>query len=91
MENSLDGWHTVKYAQKQESIGFFSNVTTSESAIFWKLLFDEGLYKNSVVAPGVPQGHQRIRVCALVSYFEEDLERTVEICGQVGKELVLIK
>ncbi len=63
----------------------------ARAAILWKRLFDEGLYTNCVVAPGVPRGQQRIRMCAMATHSEEDLKRTVEICAQVGKELGLIK
>jgi 8-amino-7-oxononanoate synthase len=61
------------------------------TAIFWKRLFDEGLYTNCVVAPAVQPGQQRIRMCAMATHSMEDLEKTIEICGSVGKELGLIQ
>lgn len=62
-----------------------------KTAIFWKRLFDEGLYTNCVIAPAVQPGQQRIRMCAMATHSTEDLEQTVEICGRVGKELGLIQ
>ncbi len=62
-----------------------------KTAIFWKRLFDEGLYTNCVVAPGVQPGQQRIRMCAMATHSTGDLEQAVEICGRVGKELGLIQ
>ncbi len=62
-----------------------------KTAIFWKRLFDEGLYTNCVIAPAVQPGQQRIRMCAMATHSSEDLEQTVEICGRVGKELGLIQ
>ena len=62
-----------------------------KTAIFWKRLFDEGLYTNCVIAPAVQPGQQRIRMCAMATHSTDDLEQTVEICGRVGKELGLIQ
>jgi 7-keto-8-aminopelargonate synthetase-like enzyme len=58
---------------------------------FWKRLFDEGLFTNCVLAPGVQQGGQRIRMCLMATHSMEDLEQVVEICGRVGKEIGIIK
>src|SRR5271157_661069 len=58
---------------------------------FWKRLFDEGLFTNCVLAPGVQQGAQRIRMCLMATHSMEDLEKVVEICGRVGKEIGIIK
>lgn len=60
------------------------------AAYFWKRLFDEGLFTNCVLAPGVPEGSQRIRMCLMATHTMEDLEKVVEICGRVGKELGII-
>ena len=52
---------------------------------FWKRLFEEGLFTNCVLAPGVPQGAQRIRMCLMATHSMEDLEKVVEICGTCRK------
>jgi 8-amino-7-oxononanoate synthase len=57
---------------------------------FWKRLFDEGIFTNCVLAPGVPEGQQRIRMCLMATHTMEDLERVVEICTRVGKEVGII-
>ncbi|WP_041287507.1 aminotransferase class I/II-fold pyridoxal phosphate-dependent enzyme [Desulfomonile tiedjei] len=57
---------------------------------FWKRLFDEGIFTNCVLAPGVPDGQQRIRMCLMATHTMEDLERVVEICTRVGKEIGII-
>jgi 8-amino-7-oxononanoate synthase len=57
---------------------------------FWKRLFDEGLFTNCVLAPGVPEGEQRIRMCLMATHTMEDLEKVVEICVRVGKEIGVI-
>jgi len=61
------------------------------TAFFWKRLFDEGLFTNCVLAPGVQPGTQRIRTCLMATHSREDLERILEICGRVGKEMGIIE
>ena len=60
------------------------------TAVYWKRLFDEGIFTNCVIAPGVPQGSQRIRMCLMATHTLEDLEKVVEVCGRVGRELGII-
>lgn len=60
------------------------------TAFFWKRLFEDGLFTNCVLAPGVPQGTQRIRTSLMASHTMEDLEKVVEICGTAGKEMGII-
>ncbi|MGC8660736.1 MAG: aminotransferase class I/II-fold pyridoxal phosphate-dependent enzyme, partial [Desulfomonilaceae bacterium] len=62
----------------------------ARACIFWRLLFDEGLFTNCVVSPGVPPGQQRIRMCLMATHSLEDLEKVVEICGRVGRKMGLI-
>lgn len=61
------------------------------TAIFWKRLFDEGVFTNCVVAPAVPPGAQRLRTSLMATHSRTDLEVVIEVCGRVGKELGLIK
>jgi 8-amino-7-oxononanoate synthase len=58
---------------------------------FWKRLFDEGLFTNCVIAPGVPDGTQRIRTTLMATHTIEDLEQVIEITGRVARELGIIK
>ncbi|MEI7450347.1 MAG: aminotransferase class I/II-fold pyridoxal phosphate-dependent enzyme [Desulfomonile sp.] len=60
------------------------------TAVYWKRLFDEGIFTNCVIAPGVPQGSQRIRMCLMATHTLEDLEKVVDVCGRVGRELGII-
>lgn len=60
------------------------------AVFFWKRLFEEGLFTNCVLAPGVPEGSQRIRMCLMATHTMEDLEKVAEICGRVGREVGII-
>ncbi len=62
----------------------------ARAAFFWRLLFDEGIFTNCVVSPAVPPGGQRIRMCLMATHSLEDLEKVVEICGRVGRQIGLI-
>jgi len=61
------------------------------TAIFWRRLFEEGIFSNCVISPGVPPGTQRIRTALMATHSLEDLERVVETCGRVGKELGIVQ
>ncbi|HMK35452.1 MAG TPA: aminotransferase class I/II-fold pyridoxal phosphate-dependent enzyme [Desulfomonilaceae bacterium] len=58
---------------------------------FWRRLFEEGIFTNCVLSPGVSEGSQRIRMCLMATHTLEDLEKVAEICGRVGRELGLIR
>jgi len=58
--------------------------------VFWKRLFEAGVFTNCVLAPGVPEGTQRIRTTLMATHSIEDLERVIGICAKIGRELRLI-
>jgi 8-amino-7-oxononanoate synthase len=96
-------WANTRFLmEKVVSLGFDTGPTQTpivplivgddmRTLFFWKRLFDEGLFTNCVLAPGVPEGAQRIRMCLMATHSMEDLEKVVEICGRVGKEFGIIK
>lgn len=61
------------------------------TALFWKRLFEEGIFSNCVISPGVPPGTQRIRTALMATHSLEDLEKVVEVCGRAGKELGIVQ
>ncbi len=61
-----------------------------KALIFWRRLFDEGLFTNCVLAPGVPEGTQRIRTSLMATHERDDLEKVLDICRRVGKEMGII-
>jgi 8-amino-7-oxononanoate synthase len=56
----------------------------------WRKLVDKGVFVNAVIAPGVPQGQQLLRVSLIGTFKQEHIDRIVEAIGEVGKELGLI-
>ncbi|MBE0644636.1 MAG: pyridoxal phosphate-dependent aminotransferase family protein [Bacteroidetes bacterium] len=61
------------------------------SFIFWKELFDAGVFVNVFISPGVPQGLQMLRTSYMATHEKEQLDRILEICGEIGKKLGVIE
>ncbi|PLX31805.1 MAG: 8-amino-7-oxononanoate synthase [Ignavibacteria bacterium] len=62
-----------------------------KSFIFWKELFDAGVFVNVFISPGVPQGMQMLRTSYMATHEQEHLDRILEICGDIGRKLGVIE
>jgi len=58
--------------------------------LFWKALFENGVFVNPVVSPAVPPGMQLMRTSYMATHTDAQLDRVLEIFGRVGKELGII-
>jgi 8-amino-7-oxononanoate synthase len=58
--------------------------------LFWKALFDAGVYTNPVLSPGVPPGLQLLRTSYMATHTDEQLARVLATFERVGKELGVI-
>ncbi len=58
--------------------------------MFWKVLFENGVYANPVVSPAVPPDRSIIRTSYMASHKDEELEQVLEICKKAGKQLGII-
>jgi len=56
----------------------------------WKALFDSGVYTNAVISPAVPPGMQLLRTSYMATHTDEQLERVLEVFGEVGKQMGII-
>jgi 8-amino-7-oxononanoate synthase len=56
----------------------------------WKKLFEAGVYTNAFVPPGVPEGKCLLRTSYMATHTDEQIDRALEIMGDVGRELGLI-
>ena len=63
----------------------------TKAFIFWRELFDAGVFVNVFVSPGVPQGMQMLRTSYMASHEEEQLNTILEVFGTIGKKLGVIK
>ena len=56
----------------------------------WMGLFEEGIYTNPVLSPGVAPGTERLRTSYMATHTDEQLDRVLGIFEKVGKEIGLI-
>jgi 8-amino-7-oxononanoate synthase len=58
--------------------------------LFWRKLFDAGVFTNAFISPGVPPGMAMLRTSYMSSHEDEHLDRILELFGEIGRELGII-
>ena len=58
--------------------------------VFWRKLFDAGVFTNPVVPPAVPPSQCRLRTSLMATHTPEQIDRALEAFGTLGKELGVI-
>jgi 8-amino-7-oxononanoate synthase len=58
---------------------------------FWRELFDNGVFVNAFISPGVPPGLQMMRTSYMATHEDKHLDRILEVFGKVGRSLGLIE
>ncbi len=61
-----------------------------DTFVFWKKLFDHGVYTNPAVPPAVPQGKSLIRTSYMATHTEEELNKVLDVFEKLGREFGLI-
>ncbi len=56
----------------------------------WRRLYDEGVFVNVFISPGVPPGRQMMRTSYMATHEDHHLESIIDIFTKVGKEFNLI-
>lgn len=59
--------------------------------IFWKELFEAGVFVNPIISPAVPANMSLLRTSFMATHTEDILDRVLEIMGKIGKKLGVIK
>lgn len=90
-----------KMRQGFKELGF--NIVENESAIvpviigdveksfiFWRKLFDNGIFVNTFIPPGVPPNMSMMRTSYMATHEDVHLERILEVFKIVGRELNII-
>ena len=58
---------------------------------FWRKLYDSGVFVNAFVPPGVPANLSMLRTSYMATHEEKHLDRILEVFGEIGKEMGVIK
>jgi len=58
--------------------------------LFWRELFEAGVYVNAVISPAVPPGMQLLRTSFMATHEDSHLDQILEVFQRVGKELGII-
>lgn len=58
---------------------------------FWRKLFDRGIFVNAFISPGVPPGMAMLRTSYMATHEDKHLDRILELFGDIGKEMGIIK
>ncbi len=58
-----------------------------KTLVFWRKLFDAGVFVNAFVVPGVMQGMQMMRTSFMATHEKHHLDRILELFKEIGEEL----
>ncbi len=58
--------------------------------MFWKALFEAGVYTNVVISPAVPADMALLRTSYIATHTDEQLHKVLDIFEKIGKELGII-
>ncbi len=62
----------------------------TKTFIFWRELFDAGVFVNAFVSPGVPPGMAMLRTSYMATHESQHLDRILETFCTIGKKLGVI-
>ncbi len=95
-------WENAKFMMKGfRELGF--NIGNTQTPIipviigddekcfyFWKALFEDGVYTNPVISPGVPEGMALLRTSYMATHTRPQLIRALDAFEKAGKKLGVI-
>ncbi|MBX2992666.1 MAG: pyridoxal phosphate-dependent aminotransferase family protein [Bacteroidetes bacterium] len=58
--------------------------------VFWRALFDAGVFVNAFISPGVPNGMQMLRTSYMATHEDHHLDKILDTFGTIGKRLGVI-
>jgi 8-amino-7-oxononanoate synthase len=61
-----------------------------KTMVFWKTLFDEGVFVNPIIPPAVPPETCLLRTSYMASHTDQELDRVLEIMERVGRRLGIL-
>jgi len=61
-----------------------------KTLLFWRELYNAGIFSNAFVPPGVPPNHSLIRTSVMATHTDEDTDEALEIFEKVGKKFKIL-
>lgn len=61
-----------------------------KTLLFWRQLYDAGIFANAFVPPGVPPNRSCIRTSYMATHTDEDTDEALEIFEKVGRKTGLL-
>ncbi|MGD2154449.1 MAG: aminotransferase class I/II-fold pyridoxal phosphate-dependent enzyme [Gemmatimonadales bacterium] len=58
--------------------------------VFWKAVFDAGIFTNPVMPPAVPENSCRLRTSYIATHTDDQLDHVFSVFEKVGKQLAVI-
>jgi len=95
-------WENTRQLQKGlASLGFDIGPTETpiipvlvgslaQTFLFWRHLFDAGVFTNPVVPPAVPPSRCRLRTSLMATHTPEQIDYALEAFARIGKTLGII-
>jgi 7-keto-8-aminopelargonate synthetase-like enzyme len=64
--------------------------TLENTFLFWRKLYDAGVFTNPVVPPAVPPSECRLRTSLMATHTPEQIDFAIDTFGKLGKEMGVI-
>jgi 8-amino-7-oxononanoate synthase len=58
--------------------------------VFWKELFDAGVFTNPVTPPAVPENSCRLRISLMATHNDDHIDFVLDAFANVGKKMAAI-
>jgi 8-amino-7-oxononanoate synthase len=58
--------------------------------VFWRELYDAGVFVNAFISPGVPPGMAMLRTSYMATHEDHHLNKILEVFGTIGRKLGII-
>ena len=63
---------------------------SEKTVLFWRELFDGGVFTNPVLSPAVPPDSTLIRTSYMAIHTDEECDRILEVAGKAGKKFGIL-